>query len=151
MTDYRALAYEMAGPGNEKHVDAVAEANHYNESLHMHDLGVEKKQHGACAYCWLRAGRAVQALVQTGAIGMAPTTKAEADGLAPSSLPDEALVTVAEIAAVARVSKMTIYRLIHGNQLGVVRIGRGYRVRKQEALALLQGDLAEQATAEAPS
>jgi len=68
MSDYRALAYEMAGPGNEKHVDAVAAANHYNESIHMHDLGVEKKQHGACSYCWLRAGRAVRALVETGAI-----------------------------------------------------------------------------------
>ena len=73
MTDYRALAYEMAGPGNEKHVDAVAKANHYNESIHMHDLGVEKRHHGACSYCWLRAGRPVRALVGTGAIAAQPT------------------------------------------------------------------------------
>jgi hypothetical protein len=66
--DYRAQAYHMAGAGNEKHVDNVAAELHYNESLHMHDLGREKKQHGACSYCWLRAGRAVHALVKTGAI-----------------------------------------------------------------------------------
>jgi len=73
MTDYRALAYEMAGPGNEKNVDAVASANHYSESIHMHDLGVEKKQHGACSYCWLRAGRAVRALAAIGAISATST------------------------------------------------------------------------------
>ena len=80
--DYRALAYEMAGPGNEKHVDAVAAELHYNESLHMHNLGEEKKQHGQCAYCWLRAGRAVHALVQTGAIATAtPAVETAAAGV----------------------------------------------------------------------
>lgn len=66
--DYRAQAYHMAGAGNEKAVDAVAAELHYNESLHMHNLGDEKKEHGACSYCWLRAGRAVHALVAIGAI-----------------------------------------------------------------------------------
>lgn len=60
--DYRAQAYEIATPGHEKHVDAAVNRLHYNESLHMHNLGEEKRQHGACAYCWLRAGRAIRAL-----------------------------------------------------------------------------------------
>jgi excisionase family DNA binding protein len=38
------------------------------------------------------------------------------------------LLTVAEIAEELRVSKMTVYRLIHDQELGHVRIGRGYRV-----------------------
>lgn len=46
----------------------------HNESIHMHDLGDEKRQHGACSYCWLRAGRAVRALVEAGAIPVAAPT-----------------------------------------------------------------------------
>lgn len=76
-TDYRAQAYAWAGPGNEIHVDVIASRLHYNESLDMHELGREKKEHGACAYCWLRAGRAVRALIDAGAL---TTTKAASDG-----------------------------------------------------------------------
>jgi len=65
--DDRDQAYKWAGPGNEKYVDAIAADLHYNESIHMHNLGDEKEQHGACTYCWLRAGRAVRALVRRGA------------------------------------------------------------------------------------
>jgi excisionase family DNA binding protein len=38
------------------------------------------------------------------------------------------LLTVAEIAEELRVSKMTVYRLIHDGELAHVRVGRGYRV-----------------------
>jgi excisionase family DNA binding protein len=38
------------------------------------------------------------------------------------------LLTVAEIADVLRVSKMTVYRLIHDGELSHVRVGRTYRV-----------------------
>lgn len=61
--DYRAHAYELAGPGSEHLVDAVAGSLHYNESLHMHQLGDEEVQNGACSYCWLRAGRSVRAVL----------------------------------------------------------------------------------------
>jgi hypothetical protein len=61
--DYRAVAYKYAGSGNEPLVDAVAEILHYNESLHMHTLGEEDAQHGACSYCWLRAGRSVRVVL----------------------------------------------------------------------------------------
>lgn len=66
MTDYRAQAYKWAGEGREHHVNAIAASLHYNESLHLHTLGKEESQHGACEYCWLRAGRAVHALAEVG-------------------------------------------------------------------------------------
>ena len=41
-------------------------------------------------------------------------------------------MTVDEVAAVLRVSTMTVYRLINGGELPAVRIGRSYRVREDE-------------------
>lgn len=38
------------------------------------------------------------------------------------------LLTVAEVATVLRVSRMTVYRLIHDGTLASVRVGKGYRV-----------------------
>lgn len=43
----------------------------------------------------------------------------------PSSLK---FLTVAEVAAQMRVSKMTVYRLVHSGQLEAVRVGRSFRV-----------------------
>jgi excisionase family DNA binding protein len=37
-------------------------------------------------------------------------------------------LTVAEVAAVMRVSKMTVYRLVHSGELPAVRVGRSFRV-----------------------
>ncbi len=48
------------------------------------------------------------------------------DGLA-----DVRFLTVAEVAAVMRVSKMTVYRLVHGGELPAVRVGRSFRVPEQ--------------------
>ena len=39
-----------------------------------------------------------------------------------------AFLTVAEVAAIMRVSKMTVYRLVHGGELAAVRVGRSFRV-----------------------
>ena len=39
-----------------------------------------------------------------------------------------AFLTVAEVAAIMRVSKMTVYRLVHGGELSAVRVGRSFRV-----------------------
>ena len=36
--------------------------------------------------------------------------------------------TVAEVASLMRVSKMTVYRLIHTGELPAVRVGRSFRV-----------------------
>ncbi|MEP6476640.1 MAG: helix-turn-helix domain-containing protein [Actinomycetota bacterium] len=43
------------------------------------------------------------------------------------------LLTVAEVAAVMRVSNMTVYRLIRGGDLPAIRVGRNYRIREAEA------------------
>ena len=37
-------------------------------------------------------------------------------------------LTVAEVAGVMRVSKMTVYRLVHSGVLPAVRVGRSFRV-----------------------
>jgi excisionase family DNA binding protein len=37
-------------------------------------------------------------------------------------------LTVAEVAAMMRVSKMTVYRLVHAGELSAVRVGRSFRV-----------------------
>jgi excisionase family DNA binding protein len=51
----------------------------------------------------------------------------------PSEPPDISLaqvqfLTVAEVAAMMRVSKMTVYRLVHAGDLPAARVGRSYRV-----------------------
>ena len=40
-------------------------------------------------------------------------------------------LTVAEVASVMRVSKMTVYRLIHSGELPANRVGRSFRVPEQ--------------------
>ncbi|HEY0217522.1 MAG TPA: helix-turn-helix domain-containing protein [Cellulomonas sp.] len=42
-------------------------------------------------------------------------------------------LTVAEVAEVMRVSKMTVYRLLHSGEMPGVRVGRSFRV-PQDAL-----------------
>ncbi len=37
-------------------------------------------------------------------------------------------MTVAEVASMMRVSKMTVYRLVHSGDLPAVRVGRSFRV-----------------------
>ena len=37
-------------------------------------------------------------------------------------------LTVAEVAELMRVSKMTVYRLVHSGDLSAVRVGRSFRV-----------------------
>ncbi|MCT2292798.1 helix-turn-helix domain-containing protein [Janibacter hoylei] len=37
-------------------------------------------------------------------------------------------LTVAEVASIMRVSKMTVYRMVHNGDLPAVRVGRSFRV-----------------------
>lgn len=46
--------------------------------------------------------------------------------------PISRLLTVAEVANVIRVSRMTVYRLIRRGQLKAIRVGRNYRVRSDD-------------------
>lgn len=41
---------------------------------------------------------------------------------------DVSFMTVAEVAKLMRVSKMTVYRLVHNGDLPAVRVGRSFRV-----------------------
>ena len=41
---------------------------------------------------------------------------------------DVRFLTVAEVAGMMRVSKMTVYRLVHSGEMPAVRVGRSFRV-----------------------
>jgi excisionase family DNA binding protein len=59
----------------------------------------------------------------------------------PESNPERSvarLLTVAEVASVMRVSRMTVYRLIRRAQLKAIRVGRNYRVRSTDLDAYLE-------------
>lgn len=43
-------------------------------------------------------------------------------------LSEATFLTVAEVATAMRVSKMTVYRLVHSGDLPAVRVGRSFRV-----------------------
>jgi excisionase family DNA binding protein len=45
-----------------------------------------------------------------------------------TSLNQVEFLTVAEVAAMMRVSKMTVYRLVHSGELPAVRVGKSFRV-----------------------
>ena len=66
-----------------------------------------------------------------------PRDEASSDASGPSlaqmfgvgtPLEDVSFLTVAEVAGVMRVSKMTVYRMVHSGELTVVRVGRSFRV-----------------------
>jgi len=52
--------------------------------------------------------------------------------------PISRLLTVAEVAAVMRVSRMTVYRIIRRGQLKAIRVGRNYRVREDDLSQYLE-------------
>jgi excisionase family DNA binding protein len=48
-------------------------------------------------------------------------------------------LTVTEVAAIMRVSKMTVYRLVHAGELTAVRVGRSFRVPEPAVRDYLTG------------
>jgi len=44
------------------------------------------------------------------------------------ALAEVKFLTVAEVATLMRVSKMTVYRMVHAGELPAVRVGRSFRV-----------------------
>ncbi len=54
-------------------------------------------------------------------------------------------LTVAEVATLMRVSKMTVYRLLHSGELTAVRVGRSFRVPEHAVDAYLKGAFGETA------
>ncbi len=59
-----------------------------------------------------------------------------------AELPDVRFLTVAEVAEIMRVSKMTVYRLVHSGELPAVRFGRSYRVPETAVTHALQTPVA---------
>ena len=55
-----------------------------------------------------------------------------------NDLSDVRFLTVAEVAELMRVSKMTVYRLVHSGDLPAVRFGRSYRVPESAVTAALE-------------
>jgi excisionase family DNA binding protein len=60
-------------------------------------------------------------------------TSTEPGGVTPlaSNLQAGKFLTVAEVAAILRLSKMSVYRLIHSGQLEAVQFGRSFRVTEK--------------------
>jgi excisionase family DNA binding protein len=54
-------------------------------------------------------------------------------------------LTVAEVATAMRVSKMTVYRLVHGGELPAIRVGRSFRVPEQAVHDYLRDSFVETA------
>ena len=52
-------------------------------------------------------------------------------------------LTVAEVAAIMRVSKMTVYRMVHAGDLPAVRVGRSFRVPEKSVHDYLESSYIE--------
>ena len=50
----------------------------------------------------------------------------------PGDMSEARFLTIAEVAAMMRVSKMTVYRLVHSGDLPAVRVGRSFRVVEKD-------------------
>ena len=55
------------------------------------------------------------------------------------SFAEGSLLTVAEVAAIMRVSNMTVYRLIRSGELPALRVGKGYRIFEADLERFLEG------------
>ena len=54
-------------------------------------------------------------------------------------------LTVAEVASIMRVSKMTVYRMVHAGELPAIRVGRSFRVPEDEVHKYLRSSFVDTA------
>jgi excisionase family DNA binding protein len=54
-------------------------------------------------------------------------------------------LTVAEVATIMRVSKMTVYRMVHAGELPAIRVGRSFRVPEDEVHTYLRSSFVDTA------
>jgi len=78
------------------------------------------------------------------AVGGSAVDRPGSHGLARNgaAIPDTVggpFLTVAEVARRMRVSKMTVYRLVHSGELPANRFGRTFRVQRSAVEELIQG------------
>ncbi|GAB3617309.1 hypothetical protein GCM10027416_18660 [Okibacterium endophyticum] len=62
-----------------------------------------------------------------------------------SDLEDVRFLTVAEVAEMMRVSKMTVYRMVHAGELPAIRFGRSFRVPESAVAEAVQRHVADTA------
>ena len=60
-----------------------------------------------------------------------------------SGLSDARFLTVAEVADMMRVSRMTVYRLVHSGELPAIRFGRSFRVPESAVQLALSTPVAD--------
>ena len=70
---------------------------------------------------------------------MAAETPGDRSGAVGNAASGSQFLTVAEVASLMRVSKMTVYRLVHGGELAAVRVGRSFRVPEGAVREYLSG------------
>ena len=58
--------------------------------------------------------------------------------MAPGLLSDVNFLTIREVAVIVRLSKMSVYRLVHSGELEAVRVGRSFRVPEQAVARYLR-------------
>jgi excisionase family DNA binding protein len=56
----------------------------------------------------------------------------------PTAISQVQFLTVAEVAKLMRVSKMTVYRLVHSGELPAVRVGKSFRVPEKAVHTYLE-------------
>lgn len=56
----------------------------------------------------------------------------------PGARPPVKLLTVAEVAALLRVSKMTVYRMVHAGEIRSVKVRRSFRLPEPAVQAYLR-------------
>jgi excisionase family DNA binding protein len=59
--------------------------------------------------------------------------------MTPGLLSDVKFLTIHEVAVIMRLSKMSVYRLVHSGELEAVRVGRSFRVPEQAVARYLRG------------
>jgi len=62
---------------------------------------------------------------------------------AESNFSNAQFLTVAEVAELMRVSKMTVYRLVHSGEMPAVRFGRSFRVPESAVEQYVKGAVVE--------
>lgn len=58
-------------------------------------------------------------------------------------VPEVRFLTVAEVAEFMRVSKMTVYRMVHAGELPAIRFGRSFRVPESAVADAMQRPVAD--------
>jgi len=62
-----------------------------------------------------------------------------------NGLEDVRFLTVAEVAEMMRVSKMTVYRMVHAGELPAIRFGRSFRVPESAVADAIRHHVADSA------